>query len=439
MGARPSPAAARRYLSALLATPFRLLGTIVVAAGVLLGTAGGAHAAAPDRAQVDVVQVNGLIDPVVADFVHHSIVDAGRQGAAVLVLQVNSGGGVLSPARMDALVAEIQHAKVPVAVWVGPSGGRAEGAAFRIVRAAAVAGTSTRTRLGNPSPSASTSAVPDPLAGRTIGSTAALEQQVVTIDAPTLGDFVIQLDGKQANGQRLALPSTVIERPGRPPQRQPDVDVALSKLDLVGRLLHTAASPSVAYLLLIVGSVLVLFEFFTAGVGVAAVVGGGFLMLSAYGLGVLPIRPWALVAIVVGLLGFAIDVQAGVPRLWTAVGTILLVVGTLTLYHQVHLSWLATGAGVLGTALMMVAGMPAVVRSRFSTPTIGRESIIGELGTALADVSPDGTVEVRGAQWRARTNRATPIPAGDRIRVVAIDGLLLEVEPEVGGARDARH
>src|SRR6059058_2024218 len=86
-----------------------------------------------------------------------------------------------------------------------------------------------------------------------------------------------------------------------------------------------------------------------------------------------------------------------------------------------------------------MAGMPAMVRARFSTHTIGRESMVGEMGMALADVSPEGTVEIRGAQWRARTNRATPISAGQPIRVVAIDGLLLEVEPEAGGARDAHH
>jgi membrane-bound serine protease (ClpP class) len=82
--------------------------------------------------------------------------------------------------------------------------------------------------------------------------------------------------------------------------------------------------------------------------------------------------------------------------------------------------------------------MPAMVRARFSTPTIGRESMVGELGSALAAVDPEGTVEVRGAPWRARTNRATPIRAGEAVRVVGIDGLLLEVEPESGGARDYR-
>jgi membrane-bound serine protease (ClpP class) len=195
----------------------------------------------------------------------------------------------------------------------------------------------------------------------------------------------------------------------------------------------------VAYLLLVTGLLLVIFEYFTAGVGVAAAVGAGFLVLGSYGLATLPARWWAVALLVVGLAGYCIDLQAGVPRFWAAVGTACMVVGTVLLYHGVRLSLLAMIVGVVGTALMMVAGMPAVIRARFSTPTIGRESMVGEMGKALAAVDPDGTVEIKGAQWRARTNRATPIAAGDAIRVVAIDGLLLEVEPEAGGARDARH
>ena len=83
----------------------------------------------------------------------------------------------------------------------------------------------------------------------------------------------------------------------------------------------------------------------------------------------------------------------------------------------------------------MLGGMPAMVRTRFSTPTIGRDWMIGEIGVAVADVDPDGVVTVRDAPWRARTNRATPIAAGGQVRVVAIDGLVLEVEPVEGGGQ----
>ena len=79
-----------------------------------------------------------------------------------------------------------------------------------------------------------------------------------------------------------------------------------------------------------------------------------------------------------------------------------------------------------------------MVRSRFATPTLGRDWMIGRTGVALTDVDPEGTVEVDGGQWRALTNRATPVTSGSIVRVVAIDGLVLEVEPPEGGAVDYR-
>jgi len=92
----------------------------------------------------------------------------------------------------------------------------------------------------------------------------------------------------------------------------------------------------------------------------------------------------------------------------------------------------------VGVALTYLSGMPAMVRTRFSTPTIGREWMVGEEGTAVTAVDPDGVVRVRGAPWRAFTNRATPIGESATVRVVGIEGLVLEVEPESGGAVDYR-
>jgi len=99
--------------------------------------------------------------------------------------------------------------------------------------------------------------------------------------------------------------------------------------------------------------------------------------------------------------------------------------------------WLLT-VMVGATLLFMITAMPLAVRSRFSTPTVGREGLIGEMGEAVVAINPDGVVLVRGAPWRARTNRATPIAAGEAIRVSEVDGLVLEVEPEEGAARDYR-
>jgi membrane-bound serine protease (ClpP class) len=79
-----------------------------------------------------------------------------------------------------------------------------------------------------------------------------------------------------------------------------------------------------------------------------------------------------------------------------------------------------------------------MVRTRFATPTIGREWMIGEVGIVITDVDPDGVVEIGAGRWRARTNRATPVLAGEQIRVAEIDGITLEVEPLEGAAKDYR-
>jgi membrane-bound serine protease (ClpP class) len=263
-----------------------------------------------------------------------------------------------------------------------------------------------------------------------VGRAPGAEVQGIEVDrVPTIGDLIIEVDGVETR---------VVERGGEP-RRELLTQVRFTKLDLLPRLMHTVASPAVAYLLLLVGMVLIVFELYTAGIGVAGVVGAGSLVLAAFGLDVLPVNAAGLALLVVSMLAFAIDVQTGVPRFWTAVGVVTLVAGSLLLYDDpVSLSWLPLAVGVVGTVLMMLAGMPSIVRARFSTPTIGREGMIGELGEAVQDVRPDGVVRVREALWRARTNRATPIAEGDPVRVIGIDGLLLEVEPEEGGARDYR-
>jgi membrane-bound serine protease (ClpP class) len=368
-------------------------------------------ASAQAKGEVDVIEVNGLVDRVVADFVTRAVDDAERSGVEALVVQLDSSGAVVDDARLDALVARIEQAAVPVAVWVGPTGAKAKGESVRLVQAAPLRGVAPGARIE----------------GAPVG----------VLQAPTLGDFIVDLDGRTYAGSALET-SEVVQEAGKDPRRQPTVNVRFQKLGLLARLLHTAASPSVAYVLFVLGLALVVFELYTAGVGAAAVVGAGALVLAGFGLAELPTRGWALALLALGVFGYAVDVQAGAPRAWTLIGTISLLVGTLRLYEGYSPSLLVMVFVVAGTALFMVAGMPSMVRARFSTPTIGRESMVGEVGEALVAVAPDGTVQVRGAPWRARTNRATPIEAGEAVRVVGIDGLLLEVEPEAGGAKDYR-
>ena len=247
-------------------------------------------------------------------------------------------------------------------------------------------------------------------------------------EAPTLPFFVLDLDGFESE----------IDDSGDEPVRVPITTVRFAKLGLLDQFMHTVASPAVAYLLFVIGGALLVFELYTAGVGIAGVLGAGSFLLACYGFDVLPARWWAVALLVVSILGYAIDIQAGAPRVWSVIASVCLIAGSLYLFEGMPISWVTLVAGIGGVSLSMVSGMPAMVRTRFGTPTIGREWMIGQMGTARESIDPEGVVVISDAQWRARTNRATPIAAGEPARVVAIEGLWLEVEPESGGAKDYR-
>jgi membrane-bound serine protease (ClpP class) len=122
---------------------------------------------------------------------------------------------------------------------------------------------------------------------------------------------------------------------------------------------------------------------------------------------------------------------------------VLTVIGSFWLFEPLpgttlRPSWITLLAGIGGVLLAFVVGMPSMVRTRFATPTIGREWMVGTEGEAVEAVDPEGVVSIGDARWRARTNRATPVAAGQPVRVVAIDGVTLEVEPLERGARDYR-
>ena len=407
------------------------IATAVMFTAVLAIAPGRAMATAASGPRLDIVKVSGLVDPIDADQVSAAVRAAEGHHALALVLELNSTGGTLSPRAIDGLSSRLLHSPVPLAIWVGGSGRpRAEGEAFTLLRSADFTGEAPGSRVGKGPPPPQTA--PDGLEHRTMSGDDAVDAHLLDSASPTLVDFLGDLSNHTIKGVHIDL--------GQADHGfRKDLTFHFSQLSIVPKLMHTAASPDVAFVMLLIALCLAVVEFFTAGVGVAAGTGVLFLVLAAYGLGVLPVHPWAVGLLILSAIGFAIDVQAGAPRFWTVVGLAAYVAGALTLYHGQAVSlWVVVLMGLL-LLLFMVNGMPAMVRTRFSTPTIGRQSLIGQMGVAMSGVAPEGTVRINGAPWRARTNRATPIPAGDTVRVVAIDGLLLEVEPETGGAREVRH
>ncbi len=444
-----SPGRAVLALVALSIAALPVVGGLAGSAGAAAGsgaqddpaptTAGdsGAPATCEEVGCLDVVAVDGLLDEIEADFVIDTLAGArAADGVVAVVLQLDSAGAAVDDARLAQVATAIASADVPVSIWIGPSGATARGSVVDLVQVADSSGISPGSTIGDAGPQAlDPDQFGDLLAGgasvartEVLGAQEAVDAGVVDRFSPTVLEHIVELEGVRTetlteDGQRRQVPVTVVR---------------FSKLPLLIQLFHTAASPSVAYLLLVVGLGLLLFEFFTAGVGVAGVVGAISLVLGGYGVAELPRAGWALALLIGGVVAVAVDVQTGIPRAWSIIGTTMFTIGSVFLFTEFRPTWIALLVGIIGMAVVVFSGMPAMVRTRFATPTIGREQLVGELGTAIEGVEPEGTVQVLGGLWRARTNRATPIPTGGRVRVLSIDGLVLEVEPEVGGAMDYR-
>jgi len=412
-----------------------------------------AEDSASDLAPVDIFAVSGLIDDVVAHEIEQALDRSATNGAQALILQLNSLGSVVSTQRMTQLLERIAGANIPVAIWVGPSGARAYGLSAQLLAVADVSAMAPGTRIGYSGDPLEVNGIEVSMGDASVRLRTSsfgfvdarrlgvLKQSGSDEGVPVVRNMINVLDGLTIDGKLLTTTVETLNGSGQVVRET--TTTRFFKLGVLNQLMHTVASPPVAYLLFAIGLSLLVLEFFTAGIGIAGLVGAVCTVLGCYGLAALPVRGWSIGLMILAIIALAIDVQVGVPRLWTAIGLAMFVISSFTLYRPIdgtdmRLSWLTLASGIVMMSLAFIVGMPSIVRTRFATPTIGREWMIGSTGTAVTDISPNGIVKVHEASWRARTNRATPLTAGSSLRVVGIDGVTLDVEPLEGAARDYR-
>ena len=379
---------------------------------------------------VVVVEASGLMDPVLVRMMEETLEEVNPNETIALVFQVNISGSVVEDESVIALGKAISSSPVPISFWIGPSGSRAKGPIAELALISGDIGITPGSKIGKTGRSIFSSNSSEEYKNleidkKTINYEEAIEKGIAR-SSPVLLEHLVGLEG-------FEIISDVESG-----EIKPLTQTRFKEMDPSDQFFHSVGSPAISYLLFLVGMGLLVFELYTAGVGIAGVLGALCLLLGFYGLAVLPSNPLGIALLIFSMLSFAVDVQTGVPRFWSAVATISLIAGSLLLFDGLSLSWLTLLFGILLTVICMSAGMPAMIRTRFATPTIGREWIVGELGMAIEEINPNGTVEVKGAIWKAQTNRATPIKANDEIRVATVDGFWLNVEPLEGAARDYR-
>lgn len=415
----------------------RLFG--LIAAAVLLAIPASASAQPADR-QIEVLELSGPFDDRVINFAIDSINRAATAGnVEVVILQIDSPGVTGTASELKRLADLLTKPPLPIITWVGPGPATAYGGVAQLMSVAPLRAVAPGAGIGYWVPA---------IAGEETGviaepSTPAVLDAVLTVTGPVAGlidlasddtasirQLVQLLDGRVVAGQTLATLRPFTDAEGAPGVTA--LPTVIRQPGLWDRFLRLASTPEAAFFFLVAGLTIAAFEFFAIGPGNAAVVAAISLLAAGYGLAVLPVRGWAVALTVVSIGLMSVSYQRGGIAVFTGLGLVGLAVGGVMLTDaapQIRPGVAGVVLTVLASAFFFLLAMPTVARARFSTQTIGRQSLNGRRGIAVSDLTPDGEVEVDGARWRATSHREAGIRQGEIVSVTGVEGWYLEVEP----------
>ena len=441
--------------------------------------AGMAVVCAPSKgfaAHVNVIELdNQIISPVTQQYIVDAIERSERDGAACLVIKLDTPGGLLESTR--AIVKRIMNAKVPVAVYVAPSGSRAGSAGVFITLAGHIAAMAPSTNIGAAHPvvvgdgggpvrrlikrvtgekkEEVEETETDPMAEKIINDTVAwvttiakargrneawaakavthsvsvteteaVKERIVDLIATDVPDLLTKIDGRKVElaGAPVELHTAKAEI----------VSVPMSKRQL---FLAIITNPNIAYLLMLFGVLGLIFEFTHPGIGFPGIAGLICLLLALYAFQTLPVNYVAVALIVLGIGLLIAELKIVSHGLLAIGGVICLTLGSLMLFESpdptLHVSLrviVPTVATLAGIILFVLQRALSAQRRRVTT---GAQGLIGTVGVARTALKPDGTVFVRGELWNATSSKT--VPEGTKVRITKIEGLRLFVEPVMRG------
>lgn len=427
----------------------RALNKLILSVALL---AAFAALAAEARADVLELKIDDQITPASAEVITSAITRAERQGATALIITLNTPGGL--DTSMREIIARMDSSRVPVVVYVAPSGARAASAGFIILIAADVAAMAPGTATGAAHPvmadgrdmdkTMAEKVVNDAAAflrshaekhardpqiaetaireSRSFTEREALEKHLIEIVARDEQDLLSQLEGRQII--RIDGSQMVLHVAG-------EQLVAITPT-IRQRLLTALADPRIAFILFALGALCVYFEFQHPGAIVPGVVGVLSIVLALYGFHMLPINLTGVLLIAVAIALFVLEAKVGGFGILGLGGIVAAVVGSMILIDvpnpELRLPLKLVLAVVIPFGIIFTFVLRLALRARRAKVTTGTTGMIGLTGKAQTAIAPEGKVFVRGELWRARSQMS--IEPGESVRVTGVEGLTLDVEAE---------
>ncbi len=438
---------------------FQKLAMLLVAA-ILAGTAAflSAIQTQPPATQplVDKFVLDDTIQPVTADELNRAIARATADGAQALLIEMDTPGGLVDS--MRAMAGAILSSRVPVIIYVGPSGARAGSAGFFLLEAADIAAMAPGTEAGaahvvfamgkpddtemqkvendaeaflrsyvtrrNRNAEAATAAVQS---SHSYTAEEALNQHLIDVIANNETELFAALNGREItrfDGTKQTLHLT-------------GARVEMLRPTLRDGLLGWLVNPNIALLFLVGGALLIYLEFNTPGTIVPGALGTLMVLLAIFALNLLPIRYTAVLLLVAAMVLLLLEAKFGGHGALAIAGIVCLTFGTLTLVAapipELAVSPLVAVAISAAFGAITVFLVRLAVRARLRKARIGADALVGSRATAMEPMAPEGHVLVEGEIWRAVASQ--PIPAGAPLLVTGHDQMLLRVEPVAAAAR----
>ena len=424
-----------------------LMAPLFLAQGIATDTA-------PPQGGVLVATIAAAISPVTADYLASVIERAEEENASLLVVELDTPGGLDTAMRQ--MVQAIIRSRVPVAVYVTPSGARSASAGVLITLASDVAAMAPGTNIGAAHPVNIGGGSMDNTMSRKVENDAAayarslavragrnadwaesavresaslsgkdaLEKRVIDLVSPSLADLLDQVDGRQVKKGETVL---TLRTKGAPVTRVP--------MGLRHRILSALTDPNVAYILMMLGIYGIYFELASPGAVFPGVVGGISLLLGFYSLQTLSANYAGFLLILLAILLFFLELKIQSHGALAIGGIVAMVLGSLMLFRQsadpfLRVSWTVLITMVALSAIFFSVVISMAVRSQLRKPSTGPEGMAGEEGEAATDIDGKGKVHVVGELWDARCDRT--VRKGEKVIVKGLEGMTLVVEPVKG-------